>query len=413
MLTAATLPALQRAIAEAGVDGWLLFDFQGCNPIAAGMLQLRGMVTRRIFVWIPREGVPSALGHAIEPGPWQAWPRDWRHGTYSSWRELEGAVAAMVTGKRIAMEYSAGDAVPYLDRVPAGVLEMVRAAGAREVVSSGALVSRFVASWTPEHIASHRRTAATIRQIALDAFAEVGQRARSATPMAEHEVMARILERFARAGLSTDHGPNVSAGANAANPHYEPSSAHPRAIVEGDVLLIDLWARENGAARAGGEPHGADGEADDASVGVWADQTWMATVGTPSPRAQEIWSAIRDARDAAIAKVTQDVAAGVPLNGGAVDDAARAVIASRGLGKYFIHRTGHSIDPRSLHGAGPHLDNLETRDERLLLPGVAFSIEPGVYIPGEIGMRTEVNAYIERGRAVITPDEYQRELIVV
>ncbi len=414
MLTPASLPDLQRAIAEAGVDGWLLFDFQGCNPIAAGMLQLRGMVTRRIFVWIPREGPPSALGHAIEPGPWQDWPRNWRHATYSSWRELEGAVGAMVTGKRIAMEYSAGDAVPYLDRVPAGVLELVRSAGAREVVSSGALVSRFVASWTPEHIASHRRTAATIRQIALDAFAEVGKRARTPTPMAEHEVMAWILARFARADLSTDHGPNVSAGANAANPHYEPSATHPRPVVEGDVLLIDLWAREtraSGASSAGASE--AHGETNDDSLGVWADQTWMATVGPPSDRAQEIWRAIRDARDAAIRKVTEDVAAGAPLRGGAVDDAARAVIESRGLGRYFTHRTGHSIDPRSLHGAGPHLDNLETRDERLLLPGVAFSIEPGVYIPGEIGMRTEVNAYIEQGRAVITPDEYQRELIVV
>ena len=398
MLTPATLPALQRAIADAGVDGWLLFDFQGCNPIAAGLLGLQGFVTRRIFVWVPRDGVPSALGHAIEPGPWRTWPGGWRHSTYSSWRELESAVAAMVGGKRIAMEYSAGDAVPYLDRVPAGVLEMVRAAGATEVVSSGALVSRFVAAWNASHVASHRRAAAAIRQIALDAFALAGRRARTADPLAEHELMAWILERFAEAGLSTDHGPNVSAGANAANPHYEPSAERPRPIVVGDVLLIDLWARETAA----------DGD----GVGVWADQTWMATIGEPSARAEEVWRAIRDARDAAIALVRTEAAAGHAIRGGDVDDAARAVIQSRGLGRFFTHRTGHSIDPRSLHGAGPHLDNLETREERLLLPGVAFSIEPGVYVPGEIGMRTEVNAYIEDGRAVITPDEYQRELIV-
>ncbi len=166
------------------------------------------------------------------------------------------------------------------------------------------------------------------------------------------------------------------------------------------MLLIDLWARETDAA----EP---------ARVGVWADQTWMATIGAPSARAQEVWCAIRDARDAAIRLVQEGVAEGRSLRGGDVDDAARAVIESRGLGKYFTHRTGHSIDPRSLHGAGPHLDNLETREERLLVPGVAFSIEPGVYVPGEIGMRTEVNAYIEAGRAVITPDRYQQELIVV
>jgi Xaa-Pro dipeptidase len=416
VLTPASLPALQRAIADAGLDGWLLFDFQGCNPIAGGLLGLQGMVTRRIFVWIPREGVPSALGHAIEPGPWRSWPSGWQHGAYSSWRELEGAVASMVQGRRIAMEYSPGDAVPYLDRVPAGVLEMVRAAGAREIVSSGVLVTRFVASWTAANLASHRRAAAAIRQIALDAFALVGERARSAHPIAEHEVMAWILDRFARAGLSTDHGPNVSAGANAANPHYEPSADRPRPIVNGDVLLIDLWARETGDAApvgVGADEATVGDKQEQPAVGVWADQTWMATVGTPSARAQEIWGVIRDARDAAIRKVTDDVAAGRPLRGGDVDDAARAVIDARGLGRFFTHRTGHSIDPRSLHGAGPHLDNLETREERLLVPGVGFSIEPGVYVPGEIGMRTEVNAFIEDGRAVITPDHYQRELIVV
>jgi Xaa-Pro dipeptidase len=400
VLTTAALPDLQRAIADAGVDGWLLFDFQGCNPIAGGLLGLQGMVTRRIFVWIPRDGVPTALGHAIEPGPWRTWPEAWRHLAYSSWRDLESAVGGMVSGKRIAMEYSAGDAVPYLDRVPAGVLEMVRAAGATEIVSSGPLVSRFVAAWNASHVASHRRAAEVIRQIALDALALAGQRARTSQPMAEHELMAWILERFERAGLSTDHGPNVSAGANAANPHYEPSADRPRPIVEGDVLLIDLWAREK------------ERDGDVNTVGVWADQTWMASIGAPSARALEVWRAIRDARDAAIRMVRDEVAAGRALRGADVDDAARAVIESRGLAKYFTHRTGHSIDPRSLHGAGPHLDNLETREERLLVPGVAFSIEPGVYVPGEIGMRTEVNAYIEQGRAVITPNDYQQELIV-
>jgi Xaa-Pro dipeptidase len=393
MLSPETLPALQRALAEATLDGWLLFDFQGCNPIAGGMLGLEGFVSRRIFVWIPRQGVPQALGHAIEPGPWRTWPKEWRHATYSSWRQLEASVAGMVKGSRIAMEYSAGDAVPYLDRVPAGVLEMVRAAGATEIVSSGELVSRFVAAWSSGQVASHRRAADTIRTIALEAFRIAGERARTPAPITEHELMSWMRERFDEAGLSTDHGPNVSAGANAANPHYEPSPNRPRPIVEGDVLLIDLWAREAG--------------------GVYADQTWMATLGQPSRRAQEVWSAVRDARDAAIDFLHRAVAEGRTIRGGDVDDAARAVIDSRGLGAYFTHRTGHSIDPRSLHGAGPHLDNLETREERLLLPGVGFSIEPGVYVAGEIGMRSEVNAYLEDGRVVITPADYQRELIVV
>ncbi|MEO7456223.1 MAG: Xaa-Pro peptidase family protein [Gemmatimonadaceae bacterium] len=393
MLTTETLPALQQALADAGLDGWLLFDFQGTNPIVGGMLGLKGFISRRIFVWVPREGMPHALGHAIEPGPWTTWPAEWSKASYSSWKSLESAVAGMVKGKRIAMEYSPGDAVPYLDRVPAGVLEMVRAAGATEVVSSGELVTEFNATWNAGHIASHVRAAEVIATIAQAAFMIAGERSRTKKPITEFELMKWMQERFTRSGLITDHGPNVSAGANAANPHYEPTEDNPRPILDGEVVLIDLWAHEQD--------------------GVWADQTWMATLGAPSSRAQEIWTTIRDARDAAIDLVTREIAAGKTPRGGDIDDAARAVIERKGFGQYFTHRTGHSIDPRSLHGSGPHLDNLETREERLLIPGVGFSIEPGIYIPGEIGMRTEVNVYIEPGRAVITPREIQRELIVV
>ena len=393
MLTPETLPALQRALVEAGLDGWLLYDFQGNNPIASGLLALEGFRSRRVFVLVPREGVPRALGHAIEAGPWQRWPAEWPRSTYSAWRELESALAGMVRGKRIAMEYSTGDAVPYLDRVPAGVLEMVRAAGAKEVVSSGELVTRFYAGWSDAHLASHLRSAETIAAIARDAFALAGERARTAQRATEYELVQWILERFARAGLTTDHGPSVCAGESSANPHYEASADRPREIREGEVLLIDLWATEPG--------------------GVYADQTWMAFVGAPTDRAHEVWSAVRDARDAAIRLVEESVRDGRSLRGADVDDAARAVIVARGFGERFIHRTGHSIDPRSLHGAGPHLDNLETREERRLVPGIGFSIEPGVYLPGELGMRSEVNVFLQPGRAVVTPGEYQRELIVV
>jgi Xaa-Pro dipeptidase len=393
MLTPETLPTLQRALADAELDGWLLYDFQGNNPIANGLLALEGMVSRRVFVFVPRDGVPRALGHAIEAGPWRRWPADWPRATYSAWRELESAVADMVRGKRIAMEYSSGDAVPYLDRVPAGVLEMVRAAGAAEVVSSGALVTRFYASWTDAQLESHVRSAETIAAIAHDAFVLAGERARTREPATENELVLYIRERFDRAGLVTDHGPSVCAGESSANPHYEPSGDRPRAIREGEVLLIDLWATE--------------------PQGVYADQTWMAFVGTPTARAQEVWSAVRDARDAAIRLVQSAAADGRVLRGAEVDDAARQVIVARGFGERFIHRTGHSIDSRSLHGAGPHLDNLETREERTLIPGIGFSIEPGVYLPGELGMRSEVNAFLQPGRAIITPTAYQRELIVV
>jgi Xaa-Pro dipeptidase len=392
MLTPSTLPAFQQAIGESGLDGWLLYDFHGLNPIATGLLRLEGMLTRRIFVLVPRTGVPVAITHAIEQGPWREWPVEWRKERYSSWRTLESLLASTVRGRRVAMEYSPGDAVPYLDRVPAGVLEMVRAAGA-EVVPSGELVTRFYAAWDAHDAASHQRAAAAIAEIARAALRQAGERARSRSAAAEHEVRGWILEAFARAGLETAEPPIVAAGANAADPHYDPSPDRPRAIREGEVVLVDLWAREPGA--------------------VYADQTWMATVGPPTARASEVWAAVRDARDAAIAMVRDGAAHGRSLRGGDVDDAARSVIAARGLGDYFIHRTGHSIDPRDLHGSGPHIDNLETREERLLVPGVAFSIEPGVYLAGEIGMRSEVNAFIEPGRAVITPADYQRDLLVV
>ena len=393
MLNPQTLSAVQAAIREQKLDGWLLFDFHGLNPVATGMLGLDGMLTRRIFALIPADGNPVALTHAIEQGPWKHWPADWDKVVYSSWRTLEESLGKLVRGKKVAMEYSPGDAVPYLDRVPAGVLELVKQAGAK-VVSSGELVTRFYAAWSPAHVETHRRAAVAIAQVARDAITVAGKRARGGAPMAEHELQRWILDRFAEQKLFCDHGPIVAAGANAANPHYEPSSSAPRPIQRGEILLIDLWAREQGP---------------DA---VYADQTWMASLGPPSPRALEVWTAVRDARDAAIALVQERVKAGQPVRGGEVDDASRGVIDARGFGKYFTHRTGHSIDPRDLHGSGPHIDNLETREERLLVPGVAFSIEPGIYIAGEIGMRSEVNVYLVAGQAIVTPSEYQKDLIV-
>jgi len=392
MLDQRTLERVQHALADASLDGWLIFDFRGLNPVAGALLGLEGMVTRRIFAFIPAVGAPTAITHAIEQGPWHRWPPTWGREVYSSWKSLESQLAGLVRGKRVAMEYSPGDAVPYLDRIPAGVLEMVRAAGA-EVVSSGELVSRFYATWTAADLASHRRAAERIAEIARDAIRHAGAEVRAGHPTTEHALQQRILEAFARASLETIDPPDVAVGPNAANPHYAPRADRPVRIQSGDVLLVDLWARERG--------------------GVWADQTWMASMGEPEPRVLELWSAVRDARDAAITLLRERVAAGATVRGGEVDDVARSVIVDRGFGERFFHRTGHSIDARDLHGSGPHLDNLETREERLLLPGVAFSIEPGVYIPGEIGIRTEVNAYVGERELVVTPTEYQHEMMVV
>ena len=392
MLTPDTLPDLQRALADAKLDGWLLFDFQGLNPIAAGALALDGMVTRRVFAFIPREGVPVAVTHEIEQGPWHRWPKEWKRVRYGSWKVLEQTLLSLVNGKKVAMEYSPGDAVPYLDRVPGGVLEMVRAAGA-EIVSSGALVSRFYALWTGEQLASHKRAAKVVASTARAAFEEAGRRSRTDKPITEYELQQWIAKRFKDAGLEFEHDPIVAANENAANAHYSPSAEHPRAIRRGDLLLIDLWAREH--------------------EGIYADQTWMGSLGEPTPRMLEVWTAVRDARDAAIALLRNRIPAGDAVRGAEVDDAARNVLTARGFGAQFTHRTGHSIDSRQLHGSGPHIDNFESREVRELIPGLGFSIEPGAYLSGEIGVRAEVNAFVAPGEVIITPEDYQHDLIVV
>jgi Xaa-Pro dipeptidase len=392
MLTLETLSAVQAAMAEADVDGWLLYDFRGINPISQALLRAEGLASRRMFAWVPRSGTPVAITHAIEPGSWVHWPAAWERRVYSSWKSLETELAGLVRGKRAAMEYSPGDAVPVVDRVPAGVVEMVRSAGAT-VVTSADLVSRFFAVWTRAQLESHRRAAEIIARIAKEAFARAGASVRGGTPLAEHELMLWIQRELSAAGLSTDHGPNVSASENAANPHYEPSPEAPRVLRAGDCVLIDLWAVEPG--------------------GIYADQTWMASIGAPSPKLQLVWNVVRDARDAAISLLRERIASGARVRGAEADDAARGVIDRAGYGAAFTHRTGHSIDLRALHGSGPNLDNLETRDERTLIPGVGFSIEPGVYLAGEIGVRSEVNAYIGERELIITPQDIQRELFVV
>ena len=392
LLSVATLPAIQAALAAAGMDGWLLYDFRGTNPIARAMLGLEGMQSRRIFAWIPTRGTPVAVTHAIEQAPWARWPAAWERRVYASWQSLESEIASIAGGKKVAMEYSPGDAVPVVDRIPAGVLELVRAAGA-DVVTSADLVTRFFAVWSAEGLASHKRAAEQLRTIAHSAFARAGAAAASGAPITEFALMQWIKERFTAGGLETDHGPNVSATENAANPHYEPSEGTPRLLNKGDAILIDLWATESG--------------------GIYADQTWMASIGEPSAKLRTVWTAVRDARDAALTLLKSRIESGTAVRGADADDAARTVIEQAGFGPYFTHRTGHSIDARALHGSGPNLDNLETREERLLISGVGFSVEPGVYIPGEIGVRSEVNCWIGERELLITPGTIQRDLIIV
>ena len=385
------LTDIQDALRTAGLDGWLLYEFKGCNPIASGMLGFEGLSSRRAVAWLPASGTPVALMHAIELDSWRKWPAGWDRRIYQSWQSLEGEIRALVDGKRVAMEYSPGDAVPYLDRVPGGVLDMVRACGAT-VVSSAELVTRFYALLTEVQLASHRASAEALAVIGPAALRRAADAARAGTPLTEYAVQQWIMGEFAARGLQTTHPCNVSVNANAANPHYEPHEQGSATITMDSVLLIDLWAGEPG------QPY--------------ADQTWMATIGSPAdPDVVPVWEAIRDARDAAIAVVRDGFASGRVVRGADVDDAARAVITARGFGAAFTHRTGHSIDVRDLHGSGPHMDGFETREERHLLPGVLFSVEPGVYLSGRFGMRTEVNVAVTlSGEVVVTPEQIQADL---
>jgi Xaa-Pro aminopeptidase len=377
---------LRAALDEAGADAWLLFEFKGVNPVAARVLGLQGMGTRRLFVLLPRHGEPVAVAHRIELHAVAGFP-----GTvvpYSRWEELHEALGRIVSGRTVAMEISPEDAVPYLDRVPYGVVELIRRLGGR-VVPSGPLVSRFAARWSAAEIADHRAAAEVLAEVAQGEIArvvrEVGVR--------EAVVQQRVVAALGAHGLVFDHPPIVAFGPNAANPHYEPVAGRDAALQAGDVVLIDLWG-----SRGAGT--------------VSADQTWMGFAGErPPAKIETVWRTVRDARDAAIAAVQGAAAAGRPISGFEADRAARGLIERAGFGQWFVHRTGHSID-RDLHGSGPHLDDYETHDDRRLSPGVGFSVEPGIYLPGEFGVRSEVNMFWGPEGPQVTPEAPQRELIV-
>ena len=380
-------PALRDALAEAEVDGWLLFDFHGLNPVAGRVLGLTGMNTRRLFVLLPREGEPVAVAHKIELQGLEGFPG--RVVPYARWSELHAALEPLVAGRRLAMEISPEDAVPYLDRVPYGVVELLRRLGAT-LVPSGALVSRFAARWSVAEAEDHRVAAEILASVARDTLTRVV--AEVSTGLTESALQSRVVAAVEARGLVFDAPPIVAFGPNSAKPHYEPHPEQDRTLRSGDVVLLDLWA---GRSR----------------TTVFADQTWMAFAGTrPPARILQVWRTVRDARDAVITMLQRAAAERQPVAGYQADRAARGVIEAAGLGDAFVHRTGHSID-RDLHGSGPHLDDYETHDDRLLVPGVGFSIEPGIYLTGEFGMRSEVNVYWGEQGPEVTPRERQVELI--
>lgn len=386
-----TVRQIQAALGELELDGWLLYDFRGNNPVAQAVLGLPGM-SRRYFVLIPARGAPIAITHRIEQQPWRGWLGENR--PYLAWRELEEHLRAVLGGRGpIALEYSPEDGVPYVDRVPAGVLELVRKSGV-EVRSSADLVSTFYSRWSEEGLASHLRASEIVRRAAFNGFERIGEALRRGETPTELAVRDWIRTEFAAQGLNVGADAIVAVNANAANPHYAPSADEHAPIGKGDVVLIDLWGKET-------------------PTSIYADQTWMGYVGGELPdRLRTIWEAVRDARDAAVSAAITRWRSGAAVTGAELDDAARGVIEARGFGEYFIHRTGHSIDTE-LHGSGPNLDNLETRDTRRLIVGVGYSVEPGVYIPAEVGFRSELDMFVaEDGPRVTTPDPQQEPYFI-
>jgi Xaa-Pro aminopeptidase len=381
------LKNMDAYLSEANADGWLMYDFKGVNPIARRLVGYGGMGTRRMFVWIPRGGTPVGIVHRIERQGFEGFPGELR--IYASWKELQSSLEEVVRQKRVAMEVSSEDAVPYLDRIPAGVVELIERLGGT-VVPSAQLVSRFAAQWSPQELQEHRKAAQALADIAQNAIA---QAIKEAGVVRETEVQRRILDAMDKAGLVTPDGPIVAFAANAANPHYEPHEGSDAVLQPNDVVLVDLWA-------------GTSQET------VFADQTWMGVAGSTVPEeVGKVWEAVKGAREAVVEHLTQSASTGVQLSGADLDDVARGFLAQRGYAEAFVHRTGHSID-LDLHGSGPNLDNFETNDTRLLLPGVGFSVEPGVYLEGRFGVRSEINVVLHEEGPEVTPSKRQEHLIL-
>lgn len=377
---------LQETLADVGAEGWLIYDFHGLNPVAARLIEYHGMVTRRMFLWLPATGSPTCIVHHIDANAVSHLSTPISH--YTTWQQLDSLLERTCGGKRVAMEVSPQNAVPYLDRVPAGVVELLGRFGA-DVVPSDALVTRFAAAWSPDELAAHRHAAEDIADIARDVLLTVSREAGS---VSEYQVRQRVIESMSRKGLKIEDPPIVGFGPNSANPHYDASKSDSRVLKPDEVILLDLFGCRTGRA--------------------WADQTWMAfSGGAPPDEVVRVWEATRDARDAVVARLEKAGGSGEPVTGAELDDTARDVLGERGYAEWFTHRTGHSIDV-ALHGSGPHLDNFETNDIRRLIPGVVFSVEPGVYLTGRFGVRSEINVILLENGPEVTPREPQTQLIL-
>ena len=409
---AARVAEIQAALRDARLDGWLFYDFRKSDPLAYRILKLgeTGITTRRWFYYVPATGEPTKIVHSIERFKLDALPG--KRIIYRRWQELQAGVREAVTGdkaatggssgrgrrrasKRVAMQYSPNNDIPYISRVDAGTIEMLRSFGI-EPETSADLVQRFEAVFTPAQRAMHVEAATKIHRIIMESFAEIARRIRADEPVTEYDIQQFMMRRFEQENLTSDNDPpNVSVNANSANPHYQPDSKTFSPIKRGDFVLFDVWAKlkQPGA--------------------IYADQTWTGYVGETVPEENaRIFRIVRDARDAATAFVRSAIRDGKVIRGAQVDDVARGIIERAGYGEQFTHRTGHSIG-EEVHGNGAHIDNLETRDARRIIPGTSFSIEPGIYLEGRFGVRSEINVYVSDKDIEVTGQPVQTEVVAI
>ena len=386
------LAAIQSVLRDRNIDAWLFYDHHHRDPIAYHVLGLpeNMMVTRRWFYLIPAKGEPQKLVHKIEAGHLDSLPG--RKRSYSAWQELFDGLKQMLSSYQdIAMQYSPNNGVFTISLVDAGTAELIRGMG-KNIVSSGDLIAQFEATWTESQIQSHFCARDAVDKIMEAAFREIGRRVRNGGTN-EFAIQQWILEAFRRENLMTSDPPVVAVNANSANPHYCPDATNSALIREGDFVLLDIWAKKNTLGA------------------VYYDITWTGFVGaSSSDRMHEIFHTVREGRDAGIKFVRDSIAAGKQICGWQVDDPVRQSITKAGYGRYFVHRTGHSIGVE-VHGSGANMDNLEVHDERCILPNSCFSVEPGIYLK-EFGVRSEVNMLVRSGQAEVT-GRMQSELVII
>ena len=387
---------IQSALRAKKLDGWLFCDHHRRDPMAYGILGLspHAMASRRWFYFLPAEGEPVKLAHNVEPRMLDALPGRQEH--YTAWKELHAKLKAMVAGsKKIAMQYSPENNIPYIGLVDAGTIELIRSFGP-EIVTSADLVQQFEAAVGEEGYRSHAWAGDRVQKIKDETFEEMAKALRDHRKVTEFELKERIVRRFEEEGLTCEgESPIVGFNEHPADPHFEPTEANAKTLKEGDTILLDLWARRV-------EP-----------IGIYYDITWCAFAGkTPPAKYAEIFRVVTDARDAAYAFVAKRLDAGTPVHGYEVDDACRKVVIDAGYGPNFVHRTGHSIGTH-VHGNGANIDNLETKDERLIVPGTCFSIEPGIYLAGQMGVRAEIDVFVRASGKAEVYGAIQKELVLV